>query len=142
MKLNLTLPWPPSVNHYKKVGGLVKTKSGKIYQKRVNTSKTLAYYYNVYSIYKSLIAKEGTKFHYGKDISLEVYVYLYPPDKRKRDIDNLLKVLLDSLVRAKIIYDDSQIRKLSIEKMISVPPGEVKVNIQSEMFHAEHAILI
>lgn len=36
------------------------------------------------------------------------------PDKRKRDLDNMLKALNDLLVTAAFIHDDSQIEQLSI----------------------------
>ena len=40
-------PWPPSVNHYKKVGQLITTKKGKTFQTRVNTQATKTFYYEV-----------------------------------------------------------------------------------------------
>lgn len=47
-----------------------------------------------------------------KDSLLKVKVEFYPPNQRKRDIDNHLKVLLDSLMHAKLFEDDSQIKEL------------------------------
>jgi crossover junction endodeoxyribonuclease RusA len=47
---------------------------------------------------------------------LNIKIDLYPPDKRKRDIDNMLKPLLDSLQNAGIIFDDAQFDKLCVER--------------------------
>ena len=47
---------------------------------------------------------------------LSVRVELYPADNRRRDIDNPLKALLDSLTFAGVWEDDSQIVHLLVEK--------------------------
>lgn len=127
--LKLTLPWPPSVNHYKKVGRLVTTTSGKLYQQRVNTNETQAFYYETYIRTKQQLAREGFKFVIGETIPLGVDVWLHPPNEKRYDIDNRLKVLLDGLVRAKIIIDDSLINRLLVQKMGMIPNGQVIVNI-------------
>jgi len=41
----------------------------------------------------------------------------YPPDRRKRDLDNLGKCIADSLQHARVYADDSQIDFLSFERM-------------------------
>lgn len=124
MSVTLTVPWPPSVNHYKKIGRIVKTKKGKLYQIRSDTHLTKAYYYNVQIVVNRLIAK-----YFTPGAFLEVTLYLYPPDKRKRDIDNILKVLLDSLVHSKLIEDDCLINKLIVERCTPTQKGKVTVVI-------------
>lgn len=47
---------------------------------------------------------------------MEVEINLWFPDKRRRDIDNQLKPILDMLVYFNIIKDDSLIQKLHVEK--------------------------
>lgn len=47
---------------------------------------------------------------------LDVALVVCMPDKRKRDIDNLIKPTLDALTKAGVWLDDSQIDKLSIER--------------------------
>ena len=56
-------------------------------------------------------------------------VYLYPPDKRKRDVDNVLKPLLDALEHAGVYENDSQIDKLCITRMEVKPQGLCDVTI-------------
>ena len=50
--IELTLPYPPSVNHYKTVGRLTRTKTSKVYQQRINSSETHSYYHAVWGIVK------------------------------------------------------------------------------------------
>ena len=63
------------------------------------------------------------------DVSL--FIRAYPPDKRKRDIDNILKPLLDVLTTAGIYKDDSQVTDLRIQKFNPSKPGRVEVMVSS-----------
>ena len=45
---------------------------------------------------------------------LSVEFYVYTPDRRRRDIDNLSKGLLDSMQYAGIYIDDNQVDRLLI----------------------------
>lgn len=128
-ELKLTLPWPPSVNNYKHVGALIKTKSGKLYQRRVNTPETTGFYYQCYRLAKKAMTLEWSPYATSKEFTFEVSIALYPPDNRRRDIDNVLKVLLDGLVHAHVMKDDSQIERLIVQKMGCIPLGQVIVDI-------------
>lgn len=130
MILELTLPWPPSLNHYKKVGRIVKTKNGKLYQQRRNTVHTDKFYFDVYMLYKKLKSTEWPKFASDGTINFSIGVYLYPPSSCRYDVDNRLKVLLDGLVRAKVIKDDSQIHRLYVEKCNIIEHGQVIVKLE------------
>jgi len=62
------------------------------------------------------------------DKRLSMVIYVRPPDKRKRDLDNLLKPLLDAMEG--IVYDDdSQIDYLSIERMNLVKSGSIGIDV-------------
>lgn len=54
---------------------------------------------------------------------------MFVPDKRKRDIDNLLKVLLDSLKSACVFKDDSQVKEIYISHEGQVKDGKVVVGV-------------
>lgn len=50
------------------------------------------------------------------NIPLSLVIHLVPPDRRRRDVDNILKCLLDALTHAKVYEDDSLIYKLQVFK--------------------------
>lgn len=133
--IELTLPFPPSVNSYKKVGKLVTTKSGKKYQQRFNSPETTRYYYEVWFLIKNKHAREGLKMFDRATIALEVHLDLYPPDKRKSDIDNRVKICLDSLQRAGFIANDYQVARLVVTRCEPVSGGKVVVRVK-ELTHA------
>ena len=63
---------------------------------------------------------------YGR---IEMYAKLYFGDKRKRDIDNYNKLLLDSM--SGIVYiDDKQIEKLTVEKLYDKENPRIEVEIK------------
>lgn len=129
MIYELKLPWPPSLNHYKKVGRIVKTKTGKLYQQRKNTVYTDKFYFDTYILNKQSMPPEWLKFSRSETISFEVWVYLSPPSSLRYDLDNRLKVLFDALVRSHVIKDDSQICRLYVEKCNIIKNGQVIVKI-------------
>ncbi len=128
--ITLELSYPPSTNHYKTLGRLTTTKIGKVYQQRRNSPATKRFYWEAWTKILALKAREGLSIPLQSTIALEVHVDLYPPDKRRRDIDNSLKVLLDSLQRGGLIEDDSQIHRLVVEKKSIIPQGKVIVRIE------------
>lgn len=61
---------------------------------------------------------------------LRVDIEVYPPDRRKRDIDNVCKATLDALAKAGVYQDDSQIDVLLITRMGIVSGGCLEVKVQ------------
>jgi crossover junction endodeoxyribonuclease RusA len=61
---------------------------------------------------------------------LVVTLTAFPPDKRRRDLDNLPKVVLDSLTKAGVWKDDSQIQRLTIQWGAIWPGGVLEVEIE------------
>ena len=117
IKINLTLPYPPSVNHYygnRTNGGKYIKSKGQQFRSAVN---------NIF-----LLNGSDKKL----DQLLKLTLSVYPPDKRKRDIDNILKALLDSLTNAKVYLDDSLIKQLDITWHIGgiVKEGRVDLIIE------------
>jgi crossover junction endodeoxyribonuclease RusA len=112
--IKLKLPYPPTVNHYWGQLGSKKFlgKKGKEFREAVFLCA-----YN---------ARKG-----ALNSRLHIEVYLYPPDKRKRDVDNVLKPLLDALEHAGVYENDSQIDKLCITRREVVPNGSCYVEIKA-----------
>jgi Holliday junction resolvase RusA-like endonuclease len=99
---------PPSVNTIWK-----RSKTGIYCSPKVLLFKDYVYY----------ILKQKTFEKTSKNVKLEISFYV---KNKRRDIDNLLKVLLDSM--NKIIYDDDkQIIELIVHKIIG---QENKTNVK------------
>lgn len=60
---------------------------------------------------------------------LALHLHVYPPDRRKRDLDNPLKAVLDALQKAGVLLDDSQIDNLHVHRRSVTKPGKIKVVI-------------
>ncbi len=100
------------------------TKSGKRFQPRVNTDQTKRFYYEVWT----KVAMQGLKSFGSAPLTIEMDVF--PPDKRKRDIDNVVKPTLDALQKAGLFDDDNQICRLIVTRLRTIQGGEVVVRIQ------------
>lgn len=53
-----------------------------------------------------------------------------PPDKRKRDLDNVCKATLDALQHARLFDDDAQIDELHVERGDKVDGGSLFVELE------------
>ncbi|MCG7044530.1 RusA family crossover junction endodeoxyribonuclease, partial [Pseudomonas aeruginosa] len=62
---------------------------------------------------------------------VRVVIHASPPDRRKRDLDNLLKGLLDSLTKAGAWDDDGLVDDLRIVRGEVKAGGEVLVTIEA-----------
>lgn len=105
----LELPYPPSENHYRAhVRGhmVVITAAGKAFRKAVRAV----------AVESGFVPDSTGATPRTLRGPLSVRVELYPADNRRRDIDNPLKALLDSLTFAGVWEDDSQIVRLLVEK--------------------------
>ena len=113
-ELKITVPFPPSVNHYllKHRFGVTKTTKTKAYNQLINFDIKLQ------------------NANLGLDIPLFVTYNFWMPDRRKRDIANFEKVLTDSLVTAGVMVDDNIIHKWQMERMGIVKNGRVDIIIK------------
>ena len=113
--IEFTLPWPPSVNHYWRNfrGRMVIGERGRAYRRDA-----------IASIRQQRIPTDGV----GGPLSVRVHAF--PPDRRRRDLDNLQKALLDAVVAAGVIEDDSNIDELQVVRGKVQRGGMVWVRIQ------------
>lgn len=111
--VKLTLPYPPSINRYwRHVGTRVLiSKAGRRYRSDV----------------AAVLTAERVKPLEGE---LAVQIDVFPPDRRRRDLDNTLKALLDAMQGGAYV-DDNQIGELHVERHHVEKPGKVVVQIWS-----------
>jgi len=110
--VTLQLPYPPSINHhYSYVRGRpVLSKEARSYRRRV----------------RSLLAHQKVEPLTGP---LAVRIEMYPPDKRRRDCDNVQKAVLDALQQGGLFWDDSQVSWLLTERMQPTKHGKTVVTV-------------
>ena len=92
--IELELPWPPSVNRYYRHAEhrVLISREGRAYRQKVC----------------SMLRGSGPML----EGPIEMTIDATPPDRRRRDLDNILKCLLDTLQHARFYRDDSQIKDL------------------------------
>jgi len=111
-KAVICLPWPPTVNHY--------------WLPNANHSKRIS----ARGMQFRADVIHACRGHSGIMGRVSVSVIANPPDKRKRDLDNIFKALLDALNHAGMIEDDSLIDRLLIERGKVFEVGQVRVTIE------------
>jgi crossover junction endodeoxyribonuclease RusA len=82
--------------------------------------------------YRELVASRHKSVNQTNDQftgRLGIVIAASPPDKRRRDLDNILKALLDSLTYAEVIEDDSQFDVICIVRQSPVKDGKVEIVI-------------
>lgn len=116
MNATYELPWPPSVNHY-----WISMVMGK--QVRVIVGKKGVYFRTEVGYVTQGCVTTTDR--------LAVHIDAYPPDKRKRDLDNMMKATLDAMEHAGVYENDCQIDELSIHRKEIVPGGKLVVTLRS-----------
>lgn len=116
-ELTLRLPFPRSVNTYWRNigrGRTILSKAGRQYKLDVQAA---------------VLEQVGKVKPISSRVS--VSVWLYPPDKRRRDLDNHAgKALFDSLTSAGVWADDEQIDRLRVYRRHTIPYGLAIVRIR------------
>lgn len=105
---SLWLPFPPSVNNLFAHG----SRGGKV--RRFPTKAYKAWRFEAVIRIKS--ARNKQQYCWPFPGPVECAIDLLTPDNRRRDADNYSKAILDALVDAGVLRDDSQIIKLQVLK--------------------------
>ena len=102
--IRFELPYPPSLNRYYRHWGarVLISKEGRAYRENV----------------EAIVASLGLPCITS---AVSVSIDVYPPDARRRDLDNINKALLDALVSSKLLKDDSLIYELRLVKREPMP---------------------
>ena len=117
IEIRLKLPYPPSVNHYWKHGrgrAWIGEK-GQKYRKDV----------------RNILLIDGFDPYKPITGNIKIDVYMYPPDRRKRDADNIIKAVFDALQHAGLYKDDYQITGFAVTRLERVAGGYLDVRIMS-----------
>lgn len=111
--IELELPYPPTVNHYRIPvrGRLITSPEGRLYLDKARLW---------------LIQQRAKAINGSVSVSIDWHV----PDKRKRDPDNILKPILDSL-KGFGYEDDSRIDELHVYRREVIKGGKCIVRIES-----------
>jgi crossover junction endodeoxyribonuclease RusA len=111
----MTLPWPPSVNHY-----WLHTRTGHTYI----SERGQEYIRLVMEIVRTqnIIAPAGR---------LCVEIRATPPDRRIRDLGNLEKCVGDSLTKSGFWEDDYLVDRLTIQRCEVEWPGRLDIFVQT-----------
>lgn len=64
---------------------------------------------------------------------LRLTMRVHMPDRRRRDLDNLVKPIQDVLQLAGLYYDDSQIKHLDIREVGVDPIGGIEIEVAEDV---------
>lgn len=126
--MRLVLPYPPSINHY---------------WRHVGRKILISAAGRTYATIVSAAVRNDAFATFGPLNRLAVRLLVQPPDRRRRDLDNVAKPLLDALTKAGLWADDSQIDWLLIERLAAAKSaGVVIVDVDRlDSFHYTKAAL-
>ena len=112
--LELTLPFPPSQNHYYRRyrNRVVISEAGRAYRKEI-----------------ALMMRIGRSKRFNT-ARVRVGVTLNAPDRRRRDLDNFMKVIFDAITQRGTWDDDSQVDELRITRGEIIKGGTCVVTIE------------
>jgi len=110
--IHLTLPLPPTINHYYGQSGKRKyiKAAGQVFRLTV----------------AEIVAGAG---HATLEGRLGVFASIFPANRIKQDLDNRQKALLDALTHAGVWLDDSQIDALYLLRREVIKGGKVEIII-------------
>lgn len=122
-ELRLEIPMlPPSVGTYSR-HRIVQPRTGKSFVQIYPTEEAKAWWDTVASI----VAGRQLR---GPSLELQYIVYL--PDRRRRDIDNFAKCLLDALTKCGAIEDDSLITDIHGHKRIDAANPRTVIVVKTD----------
>lgn len=117
-RATLTLPWPPTMNLYWRSRYIPGKKPGQPGFISVYVSdEGKAFQLNV----QAAVLGQGWPRFFEDRITVDIVAHA--PDRRDRDLDNLLKPTLDALANAGVYTNDAQIDRVQIARGTVRPKG-------------------
>lgn len=115
MSIRVTFPYPPTVNTYWRRVLDARGRPRTLLSRRGRKFRQAA---EVADIKQYFPISEFHLPHSSEELPITgptaVHIVLERPDRRRRDLDNVLKPILDGLVHRGVLEDDSQIVQLGI----------------------------
>lgn len=118
--MKFVLPFPPSVNTYWRAPN-----KGPLAGRHLISAKGRAYQ----SAACAAIVEQLRRLPKPTSAPAAVEIILFPPDARRRDIDNYNKALFDALTHAGVWEDDSQVKRMLVEWGPVTRKGSVEITI-------------
>lgn len=110
----VTVPWSPTCNTYYK-----HTKTGAFLSARGRAYREAV---------AAAVVRKGPPPRFAGPLAITLRCVR--PDVRRRDLDNLLKSLFDSLLHAGVYLDDSQVEEIHATMAPPEKPGRIEVSIR------------
>lgn len=140
----LDLPWPPSANHYN--GQQVMLPSGYDIQREFGAhsdwkklwhfirkrSRVMVYQTDAAKEFHATVLAIAIRANARKNFQVPVRIsmWVHPPDRRRRDISNLWKMVEDALVQSHVMQDDSLVHESHSYLSAVAAGGKVVVAIE------------
>lgn len=115
----LSLPYPPSANNLHSV----------FKGRKILSAAGRAYYDEVTLTVGAQLKVQGAKRFDAAD-RLTYTLTVFPPDRRRRDLSNVVKAFEDSLTKAGIWADDSQVDDYRVRRSAVFKGGRLIADVQ------------
>lgn len=128
--LELVLPWPPSAN--------------RAWRTAMVAGHASTYVSSEGKEYRKTVARIVTRTNSAKGTTARIRLHIRacPPDRRQRDLDNILKVTFDALTCANVWDDDEQVDEIHLVRgECKGDPGFLYISIE-ELPDAQAALPI
>jgi crossover junction endodeoxyribonuclease RusA len=110
--IRFILPLAPSINHYFARNGNRTFLPAKVREYRQEVA--------------DIVAAAG---HATLEGRLQLFIAVHMPDKRRRDLDNVLKGAIDALMHAGVFLDDEQVDHIQVIRQEIIKGGRMVVLI-------------